>query len=283
MIPELQRAPLRGRLRFHEPAAKHTPWRIGGPVARFYEPTSAPDLLRFMQVLPGTEVIVWMGLGCNLLIRDGGFQGTVVAPRRAFDHIEKVADSVVRAGAGVRLPKLVRFCAQQGLHGAEAFAHWPHTVGGALQVCVSREQQSLWPRVERIETLDRFGEHSTLSIPALRERGFPHNAWLIAAELRFDAHTGAHARASDRRGSGRGPLFRDARGRRVNELIRQAGLDGVRCGGIELAGEDANYVHVKRDACVGDLERLIVRIQDAVRARLGVRLERQVQLLGRRR
>ncbi len=282
MIPELQRAPLRGRLRFHEPAAKHTPWRIGGPVARFYEPASAPDLLRFLQVLPGTDVIVWMGVGCNLLIRDGGFQGTIIAPRRAFDHIEKIAATVVRAGAGVRLPKLARFCAQQGLGGVEPFARWPHTVGGALQVCVSREGQSLWPLVERIETLDRFGASSTLSVATLRERGFPRNAWLIAADFRLDAG-GASLSGSNYCGSGRGPLFRDARGRRVNELIRQAGLDGVRCGGIELAADDANYVHVKQGACVGDLERLVVRIQDGVRAKLGVRLERQVQLLGRRR
>ncbi|MDH3451640.1 MAG: FAD-binding protein [Gammaproteobacteria bacterium] len=281
-IAELERAPLRGRLRFDESAAKHSEWRIGGPIARFYEPASVDDLLRFLQILPSIDVVVWMGAGCNLLVRDGGFPGTVIAPRRAFDSIELVADSVVRAGSGVRLPKLARFCAQYGLSGAEAFHSWPHTVGGALQLCVSRGQQSLWPLVENVTTLDRYGESRTLSLPVLREQGLPSGAWLVAAQLRLMTYRGAPVRARTATSAGHGPLFRATQGREVHDLIRQAGLEGIRSGGIELAVDDANYVHVKKSALVSDVERLIVRIQDAVRAKLGVRLERQVQLLGRR-
>ncbi|MDH3714232.1 MAG: FAD-binding protein [Gammaproteobacteria bacterium] len=282
-IAALERAPLRGRLRFDEPAAKHTAWRIGGPIARFYEPAGVDDLLRFLQILPNTDVVVWTGTGCNLLVRDGGFPGTVVAPRRAFDHIEIAAESVVRAGAGVRLPKLARFCAQQGLGGAQVFANWPHTLGGALQMCVSREQQSLWPLVEHVVTLDRYGERRTLTMAALRERGYLRNEWLVAAQLRFGAPPSEPRFARARTNAGHGPLFRAAQGREVHDLIRQAGLEGIRSGGVELTVDDANYVHVKKNACVSDLERLIVRVQNTVRAKFGVRLERQVQLVGRHR
>jgi UDP-N-acetylmuramate dehydrogenase len=274
---------LRGRLRFDEPAAKHTAWRIGGPIARFYEPAGVDDLLRFLQILPGTDVVVWTGTGCNLLVRDGGFPGTVVAPRRAFDEIELVAASVVRAGAGVRLPKLARFCAQHGLPGGEPFANWPHTVGGALQMCVSREQHSLWPLVESVVTLDRYGERRTLQMADLRERGYPRNEWLVAAQFGFGTQRSEQRFTRTTTSAGHGPLFRAAQGREVHDLIRQAGLEGIRSGGIELAVDDANYVHVKKDACVSDLERLIVRVQDTVRAKFGVRLERQVQLVGRHR
>jgi len=282
MVSELQRAPLRGRLRFDESAAKHTAWRIGGPIARFYEPANEGDLLRFLQILPSTDVVVWTGAGCNLLVRDGGFPGTVIAPRRAFDQIELVSESAVCAGAGVRLPKLARFCAQQRLNGAQVFANWPHTVGGALQMCVSRDRQSLWPLVESVVTLDRYGERRSLSMSDLRQRGFPPNEWLIAAQFRFADAPAEPRRARSATNVGHGPVFRAAQGREVHELIRQAGLEGIRSGGIELAADDSNYVHVKKDACVGDLERLIVRVQETVRERLGVRLERQVQLVGRR-
>ncbi len=279
---ELQRAPLRGRLRFDEPAAKHCRWRIGGPIARFYEPASADDLLRFLQIIPPIDVVVWLGAGSNLLVRDAGFRGTVVAARRVFERMELSDDGLVRVGCGVRLPKLARFCAQHDLSGATVFSNWPHTVGGALQMCVIRDKHSLWPLVETVTTFDRRGARRTLSIPALREQGMPRDAWLIEAHLRFVADEAAPRRTQTAPRVGHGPLFRAAQGREVHDLIRQAGLDGIRSGGVELAADDANYVHVKKSALVSDLERLIVRIQDTVRARLGVRLERQVQLLGRR-
>ncbi len=278
--------PLRGRLRRDEPAARHFAWRIGGSVARLYEPPDSDDLLTYLAGLARDEPVLWLGMGCNVLIRDGGYPGTVLMPRHAFERVQRLDGTLIEAGCGVRLPKLARFCAQHGLGGAEPFAGWPNTLGGALHLSVMRERHSLWPLVERIEVLERRGRRQWLSLADLRERGINHDEWLIAAQLRL-ASSGPPApycplKPAATPGGAHGPLFRAAQGRTVHELTRQAGLWRAVYGSAELAEEDGNFLRLGPHARVDDVERLLDRVQDTVFAELGVHLERQVQIVGRR-
>ena len=79
MMPAFDNDNLRGELRYDEPLSRHTSWRIGGPARRFYRPADRADLLTFLRRLEPREPLFWLGLGSNLLVRDGGFPGTVIA------------------------------------------------------------------------------------------------------------------------------------------------------------------------------------------------------------
>ncbi len=104
-----------GEMRYNEPLSKHTTWRVGGPARRFYRPENSADLVRFLQALPVEEPLLWLGLGSNLLVRDGGFDGTVISTRGGMDHLELLDGQIVRAEAGVAIARMARFAVQHGL------------------------------------------------------------------------------------------------------------------------------------------------------------------------
>jgi len=132
MNAALQNNKLRGNLLLDEPMSKHTSWRIGGPADRYYQPADIADLSLFLSQLPENEPVYWLGLGSNLLVRDGGIRGTVIATSGVVDGLEQIDEKTVRAEAGVACAKVARFCARAGLSGAEFLAGIPGTMGGAL-------------------------------------------------------------------------------------------------------------------------------------------------------
>ena len=123
---------LRGKLMRNEPMARHTSWRLGGPADSYYVPADLADLQQFLaQLDPDTELL-WVGLGSNLLVRDGGFRGQVIAPLNALKQIELQLDGELYVECGSSCARLAKFCQKKGLAGADFFAGIPGTVGGAL-------------------------------------------------------------------------------------------------------------------------------------------------------
>ena len=106
--------PLRGRLLVNEPMAKHVSWRAGGVAARAYVPADLDDLSVFLNSLPGWEPLCFVGLGSNLLVRDGGFAGTVIFTHHALTGIARHNGRQYYAGAGVPSPHLARYVAKNG-------------------------------------------------------------------------------------------------------------------------------------------------------------------------
>jgi UDP-N-acetylmuramate dehydrogenase len=131
MADLLQFEKLRGELRRDEPMARHVSWRAGGSADRFFAPADLEDLQRFLKSLPTKEPVLFIGLGSNLLVRDGGFRGTVIAMHGASKHAS-LQDDLLFAEAGLAAPKVARFAAKHDLAGAEFLAGIPGTVGGAL-------------------------------------------------------------------------------------------------------------------------------------------------------
>src|SRR5258708_19716661 len=134
---------LRGSLRLNEPMGKHVSWRAGGAAARAYTPADRADLAAFLATLPKGEPVCFVGLGSNLLVRDGGYRGTVVlmhSPHGAM-HVE---GDLIYAEANVACPKLARLAAMHSFEGAEFLARVPGTVGGTLSMnaCCSGSQTS---------------------------------------------------------------------------------------------------------------------------------------------
>jgi UDP-N-acetylmuramate dehydrogenase len=175
---------LNGELRHDESMARHVSWRAGGKAARFYVPADVADLGVFLASLPPAEPLLFVGLGSNLLVRDGGFAGTVVLMHAARLHAE-LRGELVYAQAGVAAPKVARFAALHALAGAEFLAGIPGTVGGALAMNAGCYGGETWQIVQRVDTIDRQGRvfsrmKSEFEI-AYRHCASPREEWFVAA------------------------------------------------------------------------------------------------------
>jgi UDP-N-acetylmuramate dehydrogenase len=148
---------LRGTLRNDVDMSRHVSWRAGGRVQRMYQPADPDDLAAFLRTLPAGEPLIAVGLGSNLLVRDGGLRGTVLLLHAALDELRVETDGSLYAQAGVPGAKLARFAAQHNLGGAEFFAGIPGTVGGMLAMNAGCYGGETWDKVERVQVLDRSG------------------------------------------------------------------------------------------------------------------------------
>ena len=152
---------MQGELRSNEPMARHTSWRAGGHAQRAYLPAGLDDLRAFLRALPPEEPVFMVGLGSNLLIRDGGLRGTVILIHWALRQLRlgRMGGSAgeIDAEAGIPSPKVARFAALHGLVGAEFLAGIPGTVGGALAMNAGCYGGETWEIVAGVTTIDRNG------------------------------------------------------------------------------------------------------------------------------
>jgi len=290
---------LRGRWLEGEPLARHTTWRVGGPARRLYLPADLEDLAACLRALPPQEPLLWLGLGSNLLVRDGGFPGTVVATAACLRALEHRGGGLVRAEAGVACPKLARWCARRGLAGAEFFAGIPGTLGGALAMNAGAFGGETWALVEAVETLDRRGRLRRRGPEAFRvgyrEVRGPEGEWFVAVWLRLrPAGPGERAAVEARirellaRRAATQPLgqpscgsvFRNPPGDHAARLIEAAGLKGRRRGGAQVSERHANFIVNTGEATAADIEGLIREVQETVARVHGVRLVPEVHIVG---
>ncbi|MCH7566055.1 MAG: FAD-binding protein, partial [Nitrospirae bacterium] len=135
-----------GELRENEPMSRHTSWRVGGPAELFFRPADLEDLSLFLRGLDAETPVFWLGLGSNLLVRDGGIPGVVIAAAGVFKDLERVADLQVRAGVSLPCTQLARQCVRWGIGPSEFFAGIPGTVGGALAMNAGAHGGETWER-----------------------------------------------------------------------------------------------------------------------------------------
>lgn len=291
-----QSAGLRGRLRVAHRLARDTAWGIGGVADRFYEPADFEDLCCFLTALPPGEPLFWLGLGSNLLVRDGGIRGTVVHLGAGLGRIERIGPSGLLAQAGAPCPKVARYCARAHLSGAEFLAGIPGTIGGALAMNAGAFGGETYSIVTRVHTLTRSGERRIRARGEF-ETGYRHVAlpageWFIAAEfaLQADSHGAAQRRIREllaQRASTQpigtrncGSVFRNPPGDHAARLIEQCGLKGERIGGAEVSRKHANFIINTGQASAADVEALIERVMERVERVHGVVLVPEVRIVG---
>jgi len=302
MADALRLQGLRCVLKAAEPMARHVSWRAGGPAARFYAPADLDDLRVFLGQLPPREPLLFVGLGSNLLVRDGGFMGTVVLTHAAGRHAEMVAGHLY-ADAGVASPKVARFAARHDLGGAEFLAGVPGTVGGALAMNAGCFGGETWDIVERAVTVDRKGTLRTRARSAF-DIGYRHCAlrdggrmgedeWFAGAWFALPPGDGAASRARikeflERRIASQplqlpnaGSVFRNPPGDHAARLIEACGLKGLTRGGARVSEKHANFiVNPGRRASAADIEALIEEVRRRVAERTGIELVPEVRIVG---
>jgi UDP-N-acetylmuramate dehydrogenase len=298
---QMNKAALRGVLRKGESMRRHTSWRVGGPVDRCYTPVDLDDLSVFLRSVPNHEPLMFVGLGSNLLVRDGGLRGTVIFSHPALSVLELVAvddRQEIFVHAGVASPKVARFSAMHGFEGGEFLAGIPGPIGGALAMNAGCYGTEIWDVVTLVLTIDRAGEVRKRSSTDYRtgyrsvKPIFENEEFFAGAQLRFSPGDGERSRRRikallQRRISTQplevpnaGSVFRNPPGDHAARLIEACGLKGFRLGGAMVSPKHANFIVSGTDATARDIELLIEKVQAAVKERHGVELQREVRIVG---
>lgn len=285
---------IRSEIRYNESMVSHTSWRAGGQVDRYCIPADIDDLSVLLKSLPENEDLLWMGLGSNTLVRDGGFRGTVIATQGVISQLERRENNCVYVGAGVPSAKLARFCAKENLSGGEFFAGIPGLVGGALAMNAGAFGGETWRHVVSVETIDHQGEIHQRSPEdyriAYRSVDGPKNEWFISALLKFDVDMKEAinikqllAKRAETQPTGTancGSVFRNPENDHAARLIEQCGLKGKRIGGAVVSEKHANFIINDQRATATDIEDLIELVQKQVLDQTGVRLKKEVHIVG---
>jgi UDP-N-acetylmuramate dehydrogenase len=283
------------RVLYGEPMAKHTSWHVGGPADLFFTPRDAMDLAAFVRQLRQPVALMWMGLGSNLLVRDGGIRGAVVSTHGALGAFERLNATHIRVEAGVPCAKIAKQCVKWGLGPAEFFAGIPGTLGGALAMNAGAWGGETWRHVVQVEVLDRRGARRTRPA-ADYETGYrhvkgPENEWFLAAQLQFERKPGVNGDAirellekrKETQPIGEwscGSVFTNPPGEHAARLIEAAGLKGFRIGDASVSTKHANFIINHGAARAADIETLIGHVQRKVAEVHGIELTTEVRIVG---
>lgn len=286
---------LKGELKTNEPLSRYNSWRVGGPAKQLYRPTDRNDLALFLQQLPAEEPVLWVGLGSNLLIRDGGFAGTVIVTAGALQTID-VIDNEITAEVGLYCSKLAKQAAKAGLKGAAFWAGIPGTLGGALAMNAGAHGVETWDSVVEVTTIDKQGELHLYNADqfevSYRHVNLPENQWFVAAKMRFEQgdkeiELELIRDLLKKRNISQptnqpcaGSVFRNPPGDFSGRLIEVSGLKGLTVGGASVSDKHANFIVNNGDATAKDIETLIFEVQQRVEQEHGVKLIPEVHIIG---
>jgi len=286
------------RVRRAESMSRHTSWHVGGPAEVFFNPRDRMDLAAFLRSLPADVPVHWIGLGSNVLVRDGGLPGVVIATYGALERLERISQTTIFAEAGVACARIAKQCIRWGLGPAEFLAGIPGTLGGALAMNAGAFGGEIWQHVLEVQTIDRRGvEH--LRAASEFEVGYRHvnapaqDEGFLAARLHFDQKPGvndadvrallARRRAAQPIGAWScGSVFTNPPGDHAARLIEAAGLKGHRIGDAAVSQKHANFIVNYGAASAADVEQLIEHVRATVERVHGVRLTPEVRILGER-
>ncbi len=298
---------LSGEMRFNEPMSRHTSWRAGGKAKRFYIPVDEQDLVRMLSSLQDSEQVYVIGLGSNLLVRDGGVQGTIIGLHARLDALQLIehtdTDGLVYAGAGVACAKVARFAARNNLAGAEFLTGIPGTIGGALAMNAGCYGAETWQTVKRVRVVDHHGEIHERTADEyqagyrsirLMQKGDTavQSEWFVGGYFSWARGNQSESRLImkdllARRVNSQplnlpnaGSVFRNPPGDHAARLIQACGLKGCAIGGAMVSPKHANFIVNTGKASATDIETLILLVQDKVKSAMGITLIPEVRIIG---
>jgi UDP-N-acetylmuramate dehydrogenase len=291
---------LRGQVKHDEPLARYTSWRCGGHADRMYIPADRDDLAAFVAQLPKGEPVMMLGLGSNVLVRDGGVRGTVIVLHAALNELE-MRDGLIYAEAGVASPKVARFAANHDRAEAEFLAGIPGTVGGALAMNAGCYGGETWRYVAQVEVLTpagvferRLPSDYVIGYRSVRRADTKSPEGLFtAAWFAFPSGDGQQARDRIKQLLQKriatqpldlpnaGSVFRNPPDDHAARLIESCGLKGYAVGGARISDKHANFiVNQGAQATAADIEALIVHVRKTVHEKTGIDLEPEVRIVG---
>jgi UDP-N-acetylenolpyruvoylglucosamine reductase len=283
-------------MRRHEPLAKHTTLRVGGPADVYVEPASEADLAGIVKFSRIREIpLLVLGRGSNLLVRDGGFRGIAVClVKPGFSGIE-VEGEHLRCGAGAKLKNVAVEAKRSGLSGVEFLEGIPGSVGGALRMNAGAMGSQAFDVVESVRLMD-FEGHVCGLTPKEMSVEYRHCATLknhiaLAAVFKCKAAPRKEIEArmkefSEKRWSSQpaapsaGCIFKNPASIPAGKLVDELGLKGARVGGAVVSAEHGNFIVNEGQATARDILELIARLQQRAKTERGIELETEVEIVG---
>ncbi len=297
LVPALKKAmpSLRGRLLANQPLAELTWFRVGGPAQVLFMPEDEGDLSYFLANLPDEIEVTAIGLGSNLIVRDGGVPGVVIRLGRGFNEIA-VEDTRVRAGAAVPDVKVARAAQEAGIAGLEFMRGIPGGVGGALRMNGGAYGGETKDALIEARAVDRQGRIHVLNNGDMhytyRHCGAPDD-YIFTQGLFAGEHgdPAAIAAAMDKITESReatqpiksrtgGSTFKNPPGQKAWQLVDAAGCRGLRQGGAQVSEMHCNFLINLGDATAADIETLGETVRRRVKKKSGVDLEWEIKRIG---
>ncbi|PKQ03620.1 MAG: UDP-N-acetylenolpyruvoylglucosamine reductase [Alphaproteobacteria bacterium HGW-Alphaproteobacteria-11] len=288
---------VRGELLADAPLAPLTWFRVGGPAEVMFRPADADDLATFLAGCPADVPVTVIGVGSNLLVRDGGVPGVVIRLGRAFMEIS-IDGSFVRAGTATLDVAVARAAQEAGLAGLEFYRGIPGSIGGALRMnggAYGRETKDVL--VEAV-AIDRAGKRHVLKNADMKYsyrhcgaaddlifveavfQGTPGDK--AAVQARMDEITSSREATQPIRTRTGGSTFKNPDGHKSWQLIDAAGCRGLKRGGAQVSELHCNFLINTGDASAADLEDLGEEVRARVKAQSGVTLEWEIRRIGTR-
>jgi len=287
--------------RMDEPLARHTTFRVGGPVRLLARPRSEKALFALLEPIRELDIpFIVLGAGSNVLAPDGYWEMSIIQLHLACNGLfrsEQRAQGrkLLYAGAGTKLQQLIQYCIENGLEGLESLAGIPATVGGAIMMNASTSFGAISDSLVYVELVEPDGAKRSIRrdqlTPGYRTMGIPESSIILGAcfKLRPCRSDTVKARAEQilkhrrqtqpLRFHSAGSIFKNPVGRFAGALIEKAGLKGYRIGDAEVSRKHANWIVNRGGALARDIIELIEKIENEVYGTFGVRLEREIRIL----
>jgi UDP-N-acetylmuramate dehydrogenase len=289
---------LRGRLSANAEMEKVTWFRAGGLAEALYQPADEADLVAFLEAVPEDVPVTVVGVGSNLLVRDGGIRGFVVRlSAKGFGEAEILSPTQIRAGAALPDKRLAAVARQAGIGGFHFYHGIPGALGGALRMNAGANGVETRERVVEVRALDRKGRVHTLSnadmgyayrhsaapaglifVSAVLE-GYPEDGDAIAAAM--DAVQHHRETVQPIREKTGGSTFRNPEGTSAWKEIDRAGCRGLMIGGAQMSPMHCNFMINTGNATGYDLEFLGETVRARVLETSGIRLQWEIKRIGR--
>lgn len=287
---------LRGRLLANQPLADLTWFRVGGPAQVLFMPEDENDLAYFLRNLPDDVPVVVIGLGSNLIVRDGGVEGVVIRLGRGFNAVTVEAGHRIRAGAAVPDVKVARAAQEAGIAGLSFLRGIPGAVGGALRMNGGAYGRETKDALIEARGVDRKGEIRVFSNADMHYsyrhcgapedviftqalfQGAPGDPAVIAAEM--DKITEAREATQPIKSRTGGSTFKNPPGHKAWQLIDAAGCRGLMVGDAQVSELHCNFLINRGRATAHDIETLGETVRARVKENSGVGLEWEIKRIG---
>ncbi len=299
-----------GTVLFDEPMSKYTSIRVGGPADALVYPKTIDELQQLVAFSKANRLpITVVGAGSNLLVSDKGVRGIVINLSQGFNQVRVDSESQdlveLYVEAGVGLPRLVEFCTEHGMTGAEVLSGIPGNVGGALIMNAGTKDGDISQILKSVTFIDKDGRLLTKQKEFFsynyRESHFPKNSIVLSTIVQLKPlATETIAGKIQKYRSYRletqplnipslGSVFRnptegtnkkDSKKYFAGKLIEDSGLKNVRVGGARISQKHANWIVNEGGATAKDIQVLIGLVKDKVKEKFGVRLETEVRIVG---
>lgn len=293
---ELTLPELRGRLKAEALLSDITWFRVGGPAELLFTPADEDDLAYFLKHCPEEVPVTIIGLGSNLLVRDGGIAGVVIRLGRGFGQVEAEEEYRIRAGAGVPDVKVARAAADAGIAGLAFYRGIPGGVGGALRMNAGAHGRETKDVLLEARAVDRGGRVHVLSVEDMNYsyrhcgaspdliftqalfQGEPGEREKIQADM--DAVAEYREQAQPVKARTGGSTFKNPPGESAWKLIDAAGCRGLQIGGAKVSEKHCNFLINEGEATAAQLEELGETVRGRVKETSGITLEWEIRRLG---